>query len=56
MFGVISSSVEYLHFGCNKAEGSRAEGSKGRKKVAREKGIITVYPNLILEAIAEYVL
>jgi len=40
---IISSSIEYLHFGCNKAE-----GSKGRKKVARKKGTISDYPNLIL--------
>jgi len=32
--GVISSSVEYLHFGCNKAEG-RGQKAEGRKKFAR---------------------
>jgi len=42
---VISSSVEYLHFGGHKAGGRRQEG---RKKVARRKGIISDYPNLIL--------
>jgi len=43
--------LNYLHFGKNKAEGRRqkAEGirQKGRKKVARKKGIISDYPNLI---------
>jgi len=34
---LISSSVEYLNFGDNKAEGrgQRAEGKEGRKKVVR---------------------